>query len=207
MDRSEPGSHWERVYQTKAPNELSWYQEHPERSLALIRSTGAGPTSRIIDVGGGDSALVDALLEAGMPHVTVLDISGAALERAKTRLGTRGSSVRWIQEDVTRARLDESAYDVWHDRAVFHFLTRDEDRRRYVDVVRHAVKIGGHVIVATFAEDGPTRCSGLDVVRYSADSLHAEFGSEFELAETTDEMHRTPWGADQHFVYCLCKRR
>lgn len=207
MDRSEAGSHWERVYETKASNELSWYQMQPERSVQLICSTGAGPTSRIIDVGGGDSTLVDALLDHGMPHVTVLDISGLALERARRRLGGRASSVRWIQEDVTRAQLDESAYDVWHDRAVFHFLTREDDRRRYVDVVRHAVKIGGHVIVATFAEDGPTRCSGLDVVRYSADSLHAEFGSEFELAEKTDEIHSTPWGADQHFVYCLCKRR
>jgi ubiquinone/menaquinone biosynthesis C-methylase UbiE len=151
MDRPRPGSHWERVYETKAANELSWYQKQPERSLQLIRSTGVGPTSRIIDVGGGDSALVDALLNDGMHHVTVLDISGVALERARRRLGGRADNVRWIQEDVTRAQLDDSAYDVWHDRAVFHFLTQEDDRRRYVDVVRHAVTIGGHVIDATFA--------------------------------------------------------
>lgn len=207
MDRFERRSHWERVYNTKAANELSWYQQQPSRSLALIGLTGAGPSTEIIDVGGGDSTLVDALLEYGMEHLTVLDISGAALERAKKRLGDRATRVRWIEADATRAELGTSVYDVWHDRAVFHFLTREEDRRRYVDIVRQAVKIGGHVIVATFAPDGPTRCSGLDVVRYSADTLHAEFGGEFEMTENTDEIHGTPSGVDQHFIYCLCKRR
>lgn len=207
MGRSERRSHWERVYETTAANELSWYQQQPGRSLELIRLTGAGPSSEVIDVGGGDSTLVDALLEYGMDRLTVLDISRVALDRTKTRLGERATRVRWIEADVTRAQLDASTYDVWHDRAVFHFLTREDDRRRYVETVRHSVKIGGHVIVATFAPDGPTRCSGLDVVRYSADSLHGEFGSEFELAESTDEIHHTPWGADQHFIYCLCKRR
>jgi SAM-dependent methyltransferase len=207
LDRSERKTHWEAVFETKAPTELSWYQEHPERSLELIRLTDARPRSEIIDVGGGDSTLVDALLERGMHHVTVLDISAAALRRAKRRLADRAASVRWIEADVTRAQLAPLTYDVWHDRAVFHFLTDAEDRARYVEVVRQAVKVGGHVIVATFAPDGPTRCSGLEVLRYSPDALHGEFGTEFELTVSTEESHLTPTGGSQHFIYCLCRRR
>lgn len=207
MDKSNRKLHWEHVYETKAPTELSWYQTHPERSLELIRQTGAGHKTEIIDVGGGDSTLVDELLDNGLGRVAVLDISDAALRRARARLGSRSASVRWIEADVTNAQLPPLAYDVWHDRAVFHFLTNPGDRRRYVQVVRNALKVGGHAIVATFAPDGPTRCSGLEVMRYSAEALHHEFGEEFELISNADETHQTPAGATQHFTYCLCRRR
>jgi ubiquinone/menaquinone biosynthesis C-methylase UbiE len=199
-------AHWEKVYSTKESTEVSWYQEQPARSLEILEQTGLGPDSTIIDVGGGDSTLVDTLVERCLGHVTVLDLSGAALSRARARLGAPANDVSWIEGDVTRARLEPGAYDFWHDRAVFHFLTEREDRRAYVKQVRRAVKLGGHVLVATFAEDGPTRCSGLPVVRYSADSLHSEFGSEFHLLTTEHENHQTPAGTAQPFLYCLCRR-
>jgi len=207
VDREDRKTHWERVYETKAPIEHSWYQARPERSLELIARTGAGPGSEIIDVGAGDSLLVDALLENGMDHITVLDISGAALERTQKRLGRRSANVRWIEADVTRAQLAPLSYDIWHDRAVFHFLTNPEDRQRYVDMVLWALKAGGHAIVAAFAADGPTRCSGLDVARYSPAALHAEFGDVFDLVNSSEETHLTPWGGEQSFTYCLCRKR
>jgi len=138
--------------------------------------------------------------------VTVLDLSGAALGRARARLGSRANEVSWLESDVTHAKLQPNSYDYWHDRAVFHFLTEPEDRRAYVDQVLRTVKVGGYVLVATFAEDGPTRCSGLPVVRYSADSLHSEFGREFHLLTTERENHQTPAGTAQPFLYCLCRR-
>ncbi|HVS61509.1 MAG TPA: class I SAM-dependent methyltransferase [Gemmatimonadaceae bacterium] len=203
MDRK---AHWERVYATKRSTEMSWYQQQPARSLELLAQTGLAPDSAIIDVGGGDSTLVDTLVERRLGRVTVLDLSGAALARARARLGSRAGEVTWLEADVTRAELGPQAYDFWHDRAVFHFLTDAEDRRAYVDQVRRSVKPGGHVLVATFAEDAPARCSGLPVVRYSADSLHSEFGPEFHMLTSEREDHRTPWGTAQPFLYCLCRR-
>ncbi len=207
MDGTESRSHWNTVYETRAPTELSWYQTRPERSLDLIHRTGAGPRTAIIDVGGGDSTLVDALLDDGMERVTVLDISAAALYRARRRLGSRSANVHWVEADVTHAELDPLAYDVWHDRAVFHFLTDPAARQRYVDVAKAALAAGGHAIVATFGTEGPTRCSGLDVVRYSPAALHAEFGDGFDLVEGSEERHRTPTGKEQHFIYCLLRKR
>lgn len=202
----QPKEHWEKVYETKPTHTVSWFQEHAEQSLRLIRETGVPLTASIIDVGGGASTLVDDLLENGYQSLTVLDLSGAALAAAQKRLGPQAKGVQWIDADVTRAELPAHAYDVWHDRAVFHFLTSAADRQAYVEAVLRAVKPGGHVIVATFAEDGPTQCSGLPVMRYSAGDLHAEFGSPFALLRHEKEEHRTPAGSIQKFVYCYCRK-
>lgn len=198
--------HWEHVYSTKATDSVSWFQERAEQSLRLIRETGVPLTASIIDVGGGASTLVDGLLQGGYSDITVLDLSGAALAASRSRLGARGQDVRWIEASITEVELPVHAYDVWHDRAVFHFLTSPEDRRKYVETVLRAVKPGGYVIVATFAEDGPTECSGLPVMRYSADELHAEFGAPFTLLRHEKERHHTPAGKTQNFVYCYCRR-
>jgi ubiquinone/menaquinone biosynthesis C-methylase UbiE len=198
--------HWENIYHTKDTTQVSWFQEHPELSLQFIEHTGIDKTAHIIDVGGGASTLVDDLINNGYQNVTVLDISGTALEVAQQRLGSKASAVTWLEADVTKVKLPANFYDVWHDRAVFHFLTQAEDRARYVESVQHSVKTGGHVIVATFGLEGPTRCSGLEVVRYSADSLHDEFGDEFDLVDTTTEAHHTPFGTEQKFVYCYCRK-
>jgi len=197
-------SHWERVYATRSPDAVSWYQPHATLSLDLIRRIGAGPGTRIIDVGGGASTLVDDLLASGMADVTVLDISAAALRLAQERLGDKAAGVKWITGDITRVDLPHAAYDIWHDRAVFHFLTDPADRAAYVEQVRRAVRPGGHVIVAAFGPEGPTQCSGLPVVRYEPGQLHAQFGGRFELVDHLSEAHRTPGGAVQQFVYCHC---
>lgn len=201
-----PKTHWENFYSTRATTAVSWFQVHAELSLRLVRSTGATADSPIIDVGGGASTLVDDLLTAGYQNVTVLDLSAAALHAARGRLGARAASVQWLEADITCATLPAGAYEVWHDRAVFHFLTAPDDRAAYVRAALHAVKPGGHVIVATFADDGPTHCSGLPVVRYSADELHAAFGERFELLRHEKEAHRTPFGTVQQFVYCYCRK-
>ena len=197
--------HWENVYLTKAPDAVSWYRPHLELSLNLISHVAGEPSASIIDIGGGASTLVDDLLERGYQSLTVMDISPAALTAAKSRLGPVAEKVQWLTADVTRASLAEQAYDVWHDRAVFHFLTAQEDRDRYVSQAIHAVKHGGFVIVSTFGPEGPTKCSGLDVSRYDAESLHQQFGRRFRLVESTTELHETPFGTTQQFVYCCCK--
>ncbi len=199
-------SHWEHIYGTKAPTQVSWYQERARFSLQFIQKTGIRKTDHILDVGGGASTLVDDLRVAGFQHISVLDVSATALQLARQRLGTRAADVRWIEADITKVDLAEQAYDLWHDRAVFHFLTQPADRQRYVDTVRRAVRVGGHVIVATFAPDGPDHCSGLEVMRYSEDSLHREFGDSFEVMDSTRETHHTPFGTEQKFIYCYCRR-
>ena len=202
----QPKPHWEEVYTTKDPESVSWFQEHAEQSLRLIRATGVPATASIIDVGGGASTLADDLLRHGYRALTVLDLSSAALAAARRRLGEDAARVRWIEADVTTAELPELAFDVWHDRAVFHFLTQPDQRRAYVEAVLRAVKPGGHVIVATFDADGPTQCSGLPVMRYDAEALHAEFGEPFTLLRHEKEEHHTPAGAMQKFVYCYCRK-
>jgi len=202
----EPKDHWEKVYTTRAPTEVSWFQEHARLSLKLIRDAGVSHSASIIDVGGGASTLVDDLLADGYEHLTVLDLSGSALATARARLGARAAQVQWIEADILNAELPAQAYDVWHDRAVFHFLTTEKERRAYVQKVLGAVRPGGLVIVATFAEDGPTICSGLPVMRYSASELHAEFGEPFQLLGHERESHRTPAGGEQKFVYCFCRK-
>lgn len=199
--------HWEHVYQTKGPDGVSWFQEHARHSLELIRETGVSPGASIIDVGGGASTLVDDLLNEGHSPITVLDLAGAALKTAQGRLGARAGAVTWLAGDVTRLELPVHAYDVWHDRAVFHFLTSAQEREAYVRAVLRAVKPGGHVIVATFADDGPTQCSGLPVVRYSPGELHAQFGAPFALLRHDREVHHTPFGTTQQFIYCMCRKQ
>ncbi len=197
--------HWEQVYRTRDAEDVSWYREHLDQSLALIEATGVGKAGHIIDVGGGASTLVDDLLARGYEHLYVLDLSGAALETAQTRLGPKARGVEWWEADVTRAALPDQRFDVWHDRAVFHFLTDPESRRLYVEQVRRTVKPGGHVIVACFGPDGPLQCSGLDTRRYDAKGLHAEFGEHFRLERSLLEEHRTPHGKTQQFLYCYCR--
>ena len=197
--------HWEKVYGTKPPDQVSWFRPHLETSVALIqRVTQGDPAAAIIDVGGGASTLVDDLLASGHRAITVLDISEAALQVARTRLGTTGAGVRWLRSDATQVSLPMHSFDVWHDRAVFHFLTKPEDRRAYVRNVASAVRPGGHVIVSTFGPEGPDKCSGLQVERYDAESLHREFGARFRLVESSKELHDTPFGTTQQFVYCHC---
>jgi len=200
----EAKTHWDNVYATKAPDAVSWYRAHLETSLALIERAAEGKSACIIDIGGGESTLVDDLLLRGYRNLTVLDVSQVAVDVAKKRLGDTAQQVRWIVADVTEAPLDQSAYDVWHDRAVFHFLTERNQREAYVRQVARAVRTGGHVIVSTFGPEGPAKCSGLDVVRYDADSLHSEFGPRFHLVETSTELHHTPFGTTQQFLYCYC---
>jgi ubiquinone/menaquinone biosynthesis C-methylase UbiE len=196
--------HWERVYSTRAAQEVSWFQPHAEQSLALIRRISLGRPSSVIDVGGGASTLVDDLLDLGTFEVSVLDISAAALDLARQRLGARAAQVQWRVGDITELEVPAHAYDIWHDRAVFHFLTSSEQRAAYVSQVRRAVRPGGHVVVAAFGPEGPLQCSGLPVMRYAPDALHAQFGAEFELVEHLAEAHRAPSGAVQQFVYCHC---
>lgn len=200
------GEHWEKVYNTKSATEVSWFQERADLSLKLIRDSGIPRTAPIMDVGGGASVLVDDLLAHGYEDVTVLDLSGAAMAIARSRLGRAARRVKWIEADVLDVELPAAAYDIWHDRAVFHFLTNARDRAAYVKQVLHAVKPGGLVIIATFAEDGPTECSGLPVMRYSAGQLHSEFGDPFIFVGHEKETHRTPGGKDQNFVYCFCRK-
>ncbi len=201
-------THWEGVYARKQPTEVSWYQPVPRRSLELLERHGLTSGSALIDVGGGDSTLVDALLDRGLRSLTVLDISAAALARARERLGERAQPVTWIAGDITQVRLPIGAYDFWHDRAVFHFLGDPGDRRRYVERAAAALASGGHVIIATFAPEGPTRCSGLDVTRYAPADLAREFGEDdFELMDSVEDVHRTPAGAEQCFTYAVLRRR
>lgn len=202
MDRR---AHWEEVYHTRAPDTVSWYQAEATLSRALIERLAPDRASRILDAGAGASVLVDALLASGYRDLTIVDVSPAALDIARRRLGAHAASVKWLEGDILAVPLPESAYDVWHDRAVFHFLTAPEERERYVARVRHAIRPGGLVLVATFAADGPTRCSGLNVERFSAESLHAAFGPDFELLETHRELHATPAGAEQAFTYCALR--
>ncbi|MDE1942210.1 MAG: class I SAM-dependent methyltransferase [Betaproteobacteria bacterium] len=197
--------HWEQVYATNASNAVSWFQEHAEQSMRLIQGTGVGKDAAIIDVGGGTSTLIDDLLFEGYTNITVLDLSAKALEVTRRRLGNRADSVTWLEGDVTQLTLSAQHYDLWHDRAVFHFLTDPIDRHAYVQQAMRSVRPGGHVIVATFAEDGPEKCSGLPTMRYCPESLHAEFGNAFQLLGHEKVGHHTPFGTEQKFTYCYCR--
>ena len=192
--------HWEAAYQADGPTDVSWYQPRPELSLALIAATGVAKEASIIDVGGGASTLVDGLLDAGYSSLAVLDLSGIALAHARSRLGERAAAVEWFHADVTSFQPPRR-FAVWHDRAVFHFLTDPADRRSYVSTLLRALQPGGHVIISTFAPDGPPKCSGLDVVRYDEASITAELGPVLALRESRRETHRTPWQTEQRFIY------
>jgi 2-polyprenyl-3-methyl-5-hydroxy-6-metoxy-1,4-benzoquinol methylase len=198
-------THWEKVYRTKAPKSVSWYRAHLETSLRLIERSAEDRAASIIDVGGGESTLVDDLLARGYKNLTVLDVSETAIEVTKRRLGAAAEQVHWLVGDITKMELQVRAYDVWHDRAVFHFLTEPARRVAYVRQVTRAVKPGGHVIVSTFGPEGPVKCSGLETMRYDAESLHDEFGRQFRLVESSQELHETPLGTTQQFLYCYCR--
>jgi SAM-dependent methyltransferase len=198
-------AHWENVYTTKSDKEVSWFQETPAPSLELIALTRPPVDAAIIDIGGGASRLVDDLLAREFRRLTVLDLSGAALAAAKERLGESGAEVQWVIADVTKWE-PEQTYDLWHDRAAFHFLTDLADQSAYVDRIKRAVKPGGYVIIGTFAPDGPERCSGLPIVRHDADTLAVILGSDFVLIDTRRHDHATPWGAIQHFQFSTFRR-
>ena len=196
-------AHWDRIYRSTSPELVSWYQREPTLSLDLIRQALPDRSSAIIDVGGGASTLVDGLLTAGYQRLTVLDLSGAALAAAQNRLGEAAATVTWLEADVLTTPFGPAGFDLWHDRAVFHFLTDPSDRRRYVAQLRHAVRPDRFVLIATFAPDAPPRCSGLEVARYSPEVLQSELGSGFRLESSQHEEHRTPGGRMQAFSYCL----
>jgi len=198
-------AHWDNVYITKPAHSVSWYQPSAHPSLEMIRATGVDRTTPIIDIGGGASVLSDELLEAGFQDITVLDIAASALKVSQDRLGPRTSLIRWIVADVLSWKPQRS-YGLWHDRAAFHFLTEAQDRLNYRDTVEHALAPGGWMILATFAADGPERCSGLPVRRWSAEALAAEWGDGFELTQTAREEHLTPWGAAQAFTWCRFRK-
>jgi len=198
-------AHWESVYSTKRDTAVSWFQREPRVSLELIRSVAPSARARIIDVGGGASVVVDRLLDLPFERIAVLDISQIALSRARSRLGERARRVEWVVADVTEIP-DVGTFDVWHDRAVFHFLTDAADRKNYVKLARRTIPAGGHLIIASFADDGPKRCSGLDVCRYNAASISSELGEGFSLVKDARETHTTPWDTPQAFFYGVFRR-
>ena len=202
MDRA---AHWDRVYASKEDLDVSWFEPEPSVSLALPEAAGLKASSRIIDIGGGNSRLVDALLARDVAAISVLDVSSAAIERVRARLGDIGTRVNWIVGDVA-ADLDVPAVDLWHDRAVFHFLTEPDDRAGYLRNLERAVVPGGSAVIATFAVDGPARCSGLPVVRYSPETLAVTLGPRFRRVESVAHVHHTPWGATQSFQYSRFNR-
>lgn len=199
-------SHWDNVYATKGEAEVSWFQDSPTISIEMIRTANPDHGAAIIDIGGGTSRLVDSLLQAGYRNVAVLDLSANALDAARKRIGPTASLVDWIVADATTWRPART-YDVWHDRAAFHFLIDPRDRAAYVDRLQSAVAPGGQVIIATFAPDGPEKCSGLPVQRHDSASLAAELGPEFETVEARSETHRTPWDSTQAFQFSRFRRR
>jgi 2-polyprenyl-3-methyl-5-hydroxy-6-metoxy-1,4-benzoquinol methylase len=202
MDR---GEHWDRVYTDKADTALTWFQPEPSLSLALLDALHIEPGASVVDVGAGASRLVDALLDRGFDDITLLDVAGSALEVTRRRLGPRGTQIQWIAADVLAWHPDRQ-FDVWHDRAAFHFFVDPIDRTRYVDVVKAAVSVGGHVLIATFAPDGPEHCSGLPTARYDTESLSAVFDDSFVVADTRREEHRSPAGTMQPFTWTAFTR-
>jgi len=198
-------AHWDNVYVSRGETDVSWYQDSPTPSLDLIALTGLPADAAIIDIGGGASRLVDHLLRENLGRLTVLDLSGAALDAARQRLGDRAARVKWVVADVTTWQPSQ-AYDLWHDRAAFHFLTDQDDQAAYVARLKQAVKPAGFVIIGTFAPDGPERCSGLPIVRHDAATLAARLGHEFDLIDARRHDHTTPWGAVQRFQFATFRR-
>ena len=198
--------HWENVYQTKKADQVSWFQPHLSKSLDFIVQSGIGLSASMIDVGGGASTLVDDLLEKGYSNISILDISGTALETSKKRLGNKAGKIHWIEGDITNVKLPEQHFDLWHDRAVFHFLTDAAARQKYKENLDSSLKPGGGLILAAFSLKGPERCSGLNVTRYSPELLQAELGKGYRLIKTLEETHPTPFGTTQEFVYCFFKK-
>ncbi len=201
------GDHWDEVYGSKSPDQLSWFQLQPEPSLQLVQQLASSPQARIIDVGGGTSLLVDALLSRGYDHLTVLDLSERALATVQQRLEAQAAEVTWLAGDIRSIDLPHQAYDIWHDRAVFHFLVDSLDHQRYAEQVERSLRPTGHLILATFAEDGPERCSGLPVMRHSTESLQQVFGQQLQLQHQQRITHATPSGVEQKFLYTVWQRK
>lgn len=204
MEELHKKQHWETIYETKSPEQVSWTQEVPKTSLDFIRSFGVDKTARIIDIGGGDSKLVDQLLNNGYENITVLDISAKALDRAKARLGNKAEKVNWVISDITEFE-PETAFDIWHDRATFHFLTTKEQVAKYLDIARQSVN--GYMTIGTFSTNGPTKCSGLDIQQYDEQTLTAELENGFDKLKCITEDHTTPFNTKQNFLFCSFKRQ
>jgi SAM-dependent methyltransferase len=200
-------AHWDEVYRSRAPDRVSWFRPHLERSLALLDAAGVRPSDRLVDVGGGASTLVDDLLDRGFSELTVLDLAPSALARSQARLGSRAGRVTWVEADVLTHPFEAASVEVWHDRAAFHFLTDEASRAAYLRQVREALAPGGVLVVASFALDGPDKCSGLPVRRHDEEGLEASFGEGFERVAAAREVHETPWGAEQAFAYVALRRR
>ncbi|MGL5509239.1 MAG: methyltransferase domain-containing protein [Microcoleaceae cyanobacterium] len=198
---SERKVHWENVYQTKSPMQVSWYQQQPTLSLELINHTNISKDQPIIDVGGGASVLVDYLYQQGFTNLAVLDIAGEAIALSQKRLGKIAENIQWYESDVTKFQPDRQ-FSLWHDRAVFHFLTDPKDRQNYRQLLAQALIPNGHLIIATFAIGGPAKCSGLDIIQYDAEKLRIELGDHFQLIEAKSEIHLTPTDKEQEFIYC-----
>ena len=196
--------HWETVYKTKNPDQVSWTQESPKTSLEFIHSFGLKKSVKIIDIGGGDSKLVDYLLDEGFENVTVLDISAKSLEKAKDRLGEKANKVNWIVSDITEFEPNMT-FDVWHDRATFHFLTTTEQIAKYIKIARKSVN--GFLTIGTFSKNGPEKCSGLEIKQYNEDELTLELENGFEKIKCVTEDHLTPFGTKQNFLFCSFKRQ
>ncbi len=207
MNGNSTKQHWEKIYQAKdTVREVSWYQDNPKTSIDLILSTGVDKSASIIDIGGGDSKLVDKLLELDFKNIFVLDISTKALQKAKTRLGGKGKSIIYIEADILEFDT-ESRFDIWHDRAAFHFLTKEEDIVRYIEIAGKFIKPSGYLIVATFSMNGPKKCSGLEITHYSTDSIKKTFRKDFSHIESFEEIHTTPFNTKQNFLFNLFKRK
>lgn len=207
MDKDSAKRHWENIYQSKdTTREVSWYQDFPKTSIDVIQSIGTDKSSNIIDVGGGDSKLVDKLLELGFNNIFVLDISGEALQKAKIRLGEKAKSITWIDTDILEFDT-ESRFDIWHDRATFHFLTKMEDITRYVEIAVKLIKPNGYLIMSTFSVDGPKKCSGLDITQYSEDSIKRIFEKDFNHLKSFEETHTTPFDTKQNFLFSIFRKK
>ncbi|MDD3005558.1 class I SAM-dependent methyltransferase [Flavobacterium sp.] len=204
METENRKQHWETVYETKNPNQVSWTQEIPETSLDFIKSFDVDKNAKIIDIGGGDSKLVDYLLEQGYENISVLDISSKALEKAKKRLGENSQKINWIVSDITNFE-PETTFDIWHDRATFHFLTTKEQIEKYLNIAKKSVN--GYMTIGTFSENGPTKCSGLDIKQYSEETLTAELKKGFDKIRCITENHTTPFNTTQNFLFCSFKRQ
>ncbi len=200
-------NHWENVYKTKLPEQVSWFQPHLAKSLELIVESGIDKRDRIIDVGGGASTLADDLLAKGFSQIAILDISAQALNQSKKRLGEKAKRITWLEMDILKADLTQNTFDLWHDRAVFHFLTNPKDRKTYLEVMKQSLKPDGFLIIASFSLEGPQKCSGLEVMRYSPEMFSKELGGDFLFLESINERHQTPFGTLQEFVYCIFKKR
>lgn len=196
---------WNKVYTDKAEREVSWFQEHPIKSLSLIAELNLPKDAAIIDVGGGDSRLVDHLLNEGYSDISVLDISDVSLQKLKNRLGDTLNKVKYITSDVLAFR-SQIEFDLWHDRAAFHFLTNLDQTNQYLEIVNSSLRPGGKLIISTFSKTGPEKCSGLPIQQYSESDLISLFGKHFKNIKCFDDTHTTPWGSTQNFVYCVFQK-